>query len=59
MQNEIVLELYREAEITSLMKEAEDVQQRRQTCTEMRDLVGKALVIVNEVRDYNTFNQVE
>ena len=58
MQNELVSELYREAEIGALMKEAEDVAQRRQTCTEMRDLLGKALDIVNEVRDYNTFNEV-
>jgi dynamin 1-like protein len=59
MQNELVSELYREAEIGGLMKEAEDVAQRRTTCEEMRDLLGKALEIVNEVRDYNTFNQVE
>jgi dynamin 1-like protein len=59
LQNELVSELYREAEMGSLMKEAEDVAQRRQTCSEMRDLLGKALDIVNEVRDYNALNQVE
>ena len=60
LQNELVSELYREAEVGSLMKEAEDVAQRRNTCTEMKDLLGKALEIVNEVRDYNTFtHQVE
>lgn len=59
MQNELVSELYREGEFGSLMKEAEDVAQRRQTCTEMKDLLGKALEIVNEVRDYNSFNQAE
>jgi dynamin 1-like protein len=40
------------------MKEAEDVAQRRQSCTEMQDLLGKALEIVNEVRDYNTLNDL-
>ena len=59
LQNELVSELYREAEVGSLMKEADDVAQRRQTCEEMKDLLGKALEIVNEVRDYNTLNQVE
>lgn len=54
MQNELVSELYREAEIGGLMKEADDVAQRRQTCTEMQDLLSKALEIVNEVRDFNT-----
>lgn len=59
MQNELVSELYRESEVDSLMKEADDVAQRRQNCEEMRDLLGKALEIVNEVRDFNTFSQVE
>jgi dynamin 1-like protein len=58
MQNELVSELYREAEIAGLMKEADDVAQRRQTCTEMQDLLSKALEIVNEVRDYNTLNDL-
>lgn len=59
MQNELVSELYRDSEVPSLMKEAEDVAQRRQNCEEMKDLLGKALEIVNEVRDFNTFSQVE
>lgn len=59
LQNELVSELYREQEIMGLMKEAEDVAAKRSTCSEMRDLLGKALEIVNEVRDYNTFSQTE
>jgi dynamin 1-like protein len=55
MQNELVSELYREAEVGFLMKEAEDIAIRRRTCIEMRDLLEKALEIVNEVRDFNTF----
>mmetsp|Transcript_2737 Transcript_2737/g.5018 ORF Transcript_2737/g.5018 Transcript_2737/m.5018 type:complete len:256 (+) Transcript_2737:67-834(+) len=55
IQNELVSELYRDAEIATLMQEAEDIAQRRQTCVEMRDLLNKALEIVNEVRDFNTF----
>jgi len=55
MQNELVSELYREAEMETLMQEADDIAQRRQTCIEMRDLLSKALEIVNEVRDFNTF----
>jgi dynamin 1-like protein len=56
LQNELVSELYRENEIMGLMKEAEDVAAKRSTCSEMRDLLSKALEIVNEVRDYNTFH---
>jgi replication fork clamp-binding protein CrfC len=55
LQNELVSELYREAEIGFLMKEAEDIALRRKTCLEMRDLLEKALEIVNEVRDFNSF----
>lgn len=58
MQNELVSELYREAEIPGLMKEAEDVAARRESCQEMQDLLGKALEIVNEVRDYNTLSDI-
>ena len=54
-QNELVSELYRENNIAELMREADDVALRRNTCIEMRDLLRKALEIVNEVRDFNTF----
>ena len=59
MQNELVSELYREAEIETLMKEADDVAERREQSEEMRDLLGKALEIVNEARDFNTVSQME
>ena len=55
LQNELVSELYREAEIGHLMREADDIAQRRRTCVEMKELLEKALEIVNEVRDYNSF----
>jgi dynamin 1-like protein len=55
LQNELVGELYRESEVGFLMKEAKDIAMRRRTCLEMRDLLQKALEIVNEVRDFNTF----
>lgn len=55
LQNELVSQLYRESLIPELMKEANDIAQRRQTCREMSDLLKKALDIVNEVRDFNTF----
>lgn len=55
MQNDLVSELYRDDEIGHLLKEADDIAQRRQCCTEMKDLLNAALEIVNEVRDYNSF----
>ena len=55
LQNELVSELYRDAEVGQLMQEADDIAERRQSCMEMKELLGKALDIVNEVRDFNTF----
>ncbi|GMH57669.1 hypothetical protein TrST_g2335 [Triparma strigata] len=55
IQNELVSELYKENEIADLLRETDDVAQRRRTCAEMRGLLGRALEIVNEVRDFNTF----
>lgn len=52
LHNELVAELYRENEFIILMKEAEDITERRMTCLEIRDLLFKALEIVNEVRDF-------
>jgi len=52
MQNELVAELYRDTEIQGLMKEADDVAQRRKTCVEMKELLGQTMEIVNEVRDF-------
>lgn len=57
MQNELVSELYRDAEVGSLMKEAEDIATRRETCMEMKSLLQKATDIVNEVRDFNTYSK--
>jgi len=55
LQNELVSELYREAEMGQLLQEADDIAARRQTCIEMKELLGKAFEIVNEVRDFNSF----
>jgi len=55
LQNELVSELYRDAEVGVLMQEAEDIASRRQTCAEMKELLQRALEIVNEVRDFNSF----
>ena len=55
VQNELVSELYKDDHIGNLMKETDDIAQRRKTCREMRELLQRALEIVNEVRDFNNF----
>jgi len=60
MQNDLVQQLYNGDDaigLAGLMKEADDVEKRRKTCMEMRDLLQKALEIVNEVRDFHNFEQ--
>ena len=55
IQNELVSELYKEGEIADLLRETDDVAQRRKTCKEMRGLLSRALEIVNEVRDFDAY----
>jgi dynamin 1-like protein len=51
LQNELVGELYKEDAMGNLMRETDDVAQRRKACREVKDLLGRAMEIVNEVRD--------
>lgn len=55
LQNTLVAELYKDATMQDLMRENEDVAAKRKELREMRDMLERALDIVNEVRDYNTF----
>jgi dynamin 1-like protein len=57
LQNELISSLYRESLFTDLLKETDDVAAKRQACREMRDLLLKAMEIVNEVRDYTVFDK--
>mmetsp|Transcript_1663 Transcript_1663/g.7259 ORF Transcript_1663/g.7259 Transcript_1663/m.7259 type:complete len:739 (-) Transcript_1663:55-2271(-) len=53
LQNELVASLYKEDELPQLLRETDDVAQRRATCYEFREVLERAARIVNEVRDYN------
>ncbi|KAF1775047.1 Dynamin-type guanine nucleotide-binding (G) domain [Phytophthora cactorum] len=55
IQNELVSSLYREDKLNELLAETGDIAARRSNCDEMRTLLQRALEIVNEVRDFNTF----
>ncbi|KAK1945248.1 Dynamin-A [Phytophthora citrophthora] len=55
IQNELVSSLYRDDKLTELLAETGDIAARRSNCDEMRTLLQRALEIVNEVRDFNTF----
>lgn len=55
VQNVMVSTLYKEDMLKDLLKETGDIANRRATCHEMQVLLQRALEIVNEVRDFNTF----
>lgn len=54
MQNHLVSSLYREELIGELLRETEDIAERRRIAKEMFDLLHRAMAILNEVRDYNS-----
>ena len=55
LQNELVSQLYKDSAMGEMMRETPDVARRRGEIQEMRGLLQRALNIVNEVRDFNTF----
>lgn len=55
LQNELVSQLYKDQIMTDLMRETEDIASRRKAYKEMKELLKRAIEIVNEVRDFNTF----
>ncbi|CAM9381064.1 unnamed protein product [Ascophyllum nodosum] len=55
LQNELVSTLYKEGLTGELMRETDDVAERRRISKDMLVLLEKASSIVNEVRDFNPF----
>ncbi len=50
LQNSLVSSLYKEERIPSLMKETDDIAERRKIAREMHNLLEKAMDILHEVR---------
>ncbi|CAM9678280.1 unnamed protein product [Scytosiphon promiscuus] len=55
LQNELVSTLYKEDLTGELMRETDDVAERRRISRDMLSLLKKAVGIVSEVRDFNPF----
>lgn len=55
VQNELVSTLYKEDLTGELMRETDDVAERRRISRDMVTLLEKAVNIVSEVRDFNPF----
>lgn len=54
MQSELVKTLYKEQLFPTLLKEADDIAEKRMSCLELLDIMQRALDIVNQVRDFNS-----
>jgi len=53
IQSELVKTLYKENLFQSLLKEADDISQKRNACVDLLRIMRRALDIVNNVRDFN------
>lgn len=53
MQNVLIQKLYKEQSLSELLCEGPDVVQKRERCKTLLKLLGKAQIILNEVRDWN------
>jgi hypothetical protein len=51
IQSELVRELYREDKFEDLLKEGDDVAERRNACLELLRVMKKALEIINSIKD--------
>ncbi len=52
MQSELVRTLYVPELFKDLLKEADNISQKRTSCAELLEILKQALQIVNEVRDF-------
>ena len=53
LQKELVTQLYREDMFRTLLKEPEDVAERRNKCKEMVDILREAIDVIGQLRDFN------
>jgi len=53
LQNELVSSLYKEDKLGELLKETDDIAQRRIECQELYSLLQEAFKIINDVREYS------
>jgi dynamin 1-like protein len=51
IQSELVRELYKESEFPTLLKEADDISEKRAACTKLIKVMRKAYEIVSRIKD--------
>jgi replication fork clamp-binding protein CrfC len=53
LQSELVKQLYNPQHFVSLLSEAEDISEKRESCKELLSILKRAMDILNTARDYN------
>jgi hypothetical protein len=53
LQAELVRELYQPHLLDELLREADDIAEKRESCRELLDILQRAMDILNSARDYN------
>ncbi len=51
IQSELVNKLYKEDQFTNLLKEADDVAQKRESCLELIATLKQAMELLNQIKD--------
>ena len=57
IQSQLVRDLYRPELLESLLREADDIAEKREACRELLQILGRAMDILNSARDYNAMAQ--
>ena len=53
IQKELVTQLYREDLFMNLLKEPEDISERREKCVEMLEVLRNAVEVIGQIRDFD------
>jgi hypothetical protein len=53
LHNKLVAQLYSENLARDLMRESDDIADKRRNCETMKDILSRAMTVLNEARDFN------
>lgn len=53
LQSELVRELYQPQLLDGLLREADDIAEKRESCRELLSILQRAMDILNSARDFN------
>lgn len=57
LHNKLVTQLYSENLSRDLMRESDDIADKRRNCETMKDILSRAMSVLNEARDFNIYEK--